>query len=247
MKLLINILGKRKLLDNKIKNDLHTEHGVIKKKDFNNKKNGIIKSHNGKKFLILKPNFKDLFDKIKRGPQIITLKDAGFIASQLGIMNGSKVLDCGSGSGAMTCFLANIAGSRGKIISVDKEKKFCEITRSNVDLFGFKNVKIICRDIKDFKDKGFDAANLDLPNPEKIMPVIKKCLKQGGMLSVYVPNTTQVTSFLDKMDKSFKLLGVYEIIKRKWKTGKGIMRPESKNMHTGFVIILRYLEGLQND
>ncbi len=241
MKLLIDKKGKRKIFPENIDKDLHTHHGVIKKEVFNKTREGRIKTHNGEELLVLNPNFKDLFDNIRRGPQIITLKDAGFIASQLGISKDSKVLDCGGGSGAMTYFLANTAK---KVISVEKKKKFAELIKKNIKMFGFRNVEVINKDIKEgIKEKGFDAINLDLPYPEKKLSVIIESLKTGGMLSIYLPNMTQVINFLKKAEKyeSLKKISVNELVRRRWKTGKGIMRPK-KTIPTGFIIILRKIQ-----
>ncbi|MDD5499927.1 MAG: methyltransferase domain-containing protein, partial [Candidatus Nanoarchaeia archaeon] len=166
MKLLINN-EYRKLLPDKLEKDINISQGIIKKNEYNKIKEGIIKTHKGSKLLIKKPDFKDLFMNIKRGPQIITLKDAGIIASSLGIMKDFMVLDCGGGSGALTCFFANITGSKGKIISIEKKPEFCKIIKKNAELFGFKNVQIINKDLDDYSQrKKFDAMNLDLPNPQ---------------------------------------------------------------------------------
>ncbi len=40
-----------------------------------------ISTHKGEKYIVLKPNFVDYYEKMKRGPQIITLKDAGIISA----------------------------------------------------------------------------------------------------------------------------------------------------------------------
>ena len=49
-----------------------------------------------------------MFENIERGPQIITLKDAGIISAFTGISSGFRVVEAGSGSGALTSYLANL-------------------------------------------------------------------------------------------------------------------------------------------
>jgi len=243
MKLLLNKDIKR-MYGDKINSDININQGIIKKSDFNSKKE-IITTHKGVKILKINPNFRDLFFKIKRGPQIITLKDAYYIAGELGLSSGSIVLDCGGGSGSITCVFANIVGSKGKVHSIERKKDFAELIKKNVDLFGLKNVKVVNSDIKDLKIKvSFDAINLDLPNPSDALDFIKTNLKNGGMLSVYTPNTTQMTDFVNiAKEHNLILLNACELIKRDWKVDGIICHPKFNMLgHTGFILIFRKLE-----
>lgn len=246
MKLLINNEFK-KIYPNTILQDLNITHGIIKKKDFNSKKE-IISSHTNKKFILKKADFKDLFFNIKRGPQIITYKDACFIAFQLGLMKGFNVLDCGGGSGALTCVFANMVGSKGKVVSVEKNKKFYEIINENAKLFGFKNIKIINSDLNELKIKTrFDAINFDLPNPWDFAKKANELLKNGSRLTVYVPNTTQLSKSKTVFEQNnFMLEHVFELILREWNVNELICRPKFNNLgHTGFIMCFRKLKGVK--
>src|SRR3989338_8720801 len=106
-KVLMNKYGKRFLVKDTSK-DMHTQFGYFNKKDLK-AKSGKIKTNTGKEFTIFNPFFIDLYRKIKRDAQIIPLKDIGLIVSETGVNNKSKVVDAGAGSGALACFLANIA------------------------------------------------------------------------------------------------------------------------------------------
>ena len=156
MKLLINNDYKR-IYPDRLEEDLNISAGIIKKNEYNGLKEGIIKTHKGKEFILAVPDFKDLLMNIKRGPQIITLKDAGFIASQLGLNENSVVLDCGGGSGSATCVFANIAK---KVVSVEKNPEFAKMIRKNAEFVGLKNVDVFNADLNDFKGGQFDAINL---------------------------------------------------------------------------------------
>ncbi|MDD4352953.1 MAG: methyltransferase domain-containing protein [Candidatus Nanoarchaeia archaeon] len=241
MKLLINNSYK-KIYSDKIDQDLNISEGVIKKEEYNSITDGLIKTHKGKNFLIKNPDFKDLLFSIKRGPQIITLKDAGFIASNLGLMNGFRVLDCGGGSGSISCFFANIVGKKGKVISVEKNEKFCEIIKSNVKLFGFENIEVINKDLSEYSSKKlFDAINIDLPNPWDYSNKISSLLKNGSRLTLYIPNTTQLThSQQDFCAKGFKLEHVFELILREWDVNDLVCHPKFDMLgHTGFIMCFR--------
>ena len=94
MKLLLS--EQKKFLVKDTSKDFHTRDGTIKSKDFNKSK---VKTNKKVEFSILDPQFIDFYEKIKRGAQIISLKDIGAIITETGINKESKVLDAGSGSG----------------------------------------------------------------------------------------------------------------------------------------------------
>lgn len=244
MKLLLNSEYKKIYQDN-LNQDLNINYGMIKKEEYNSINEGLIKTHKGKNFLIKKPDFKDLLFSIKRGPQIITLKDAGFIASHLGLMQGFRVLDCGGGSGSISCFFANIVGKKGHVVSVEKNEKFCEIIKNNAKLFDFENVEVINKDLLDYSSKKlFDAINIDLPNPWDYSDKINSLLKNGSRLTIYAPNTTQLTRSQKEFSvKGFKLDHVFELILREWDVNDLVCHPKFNMLgHTGFIMCFRKIE-----
>ncbi len=235
------LIGKERefLIKTKSQNSISTDKGIIDTKGI--KEGKVVETHLGEKFLVSKPNFYDLFSRIKRGPQIIRLKDGAYIAFRLGVMQGDKVLDCGGGSGAMTLILANIVGPNGKVVSVEKNDKFCKIIEENSKLMGFKNIKIINSEIKDVKGGPFDAMNIDLPSPWNHLKKIDELLRPGGMISFYTPNTTQAQR-LKKEIKNYRFEGMYEIIEREWKLNGEICHPKFHMLgHTGFISFYRKL------
>ena len=122
-KILITRYGKKFFVKDLTK-DFHTQFGFIKAKDLKRKDGSKIKSNKGKRFFIFSAGFIDNYSKISRGPQIIPRKDIGVIISETGINNKSKIVDSGTGSGALACFLANIAG---KVVSYEIRKDFFKI------------------------------------------------------------------------------------------------------------------------
>ena len=59
----------------------------------------------------------EIFRKLSRGPQIVTLKDAGIIAAYTGLSPGDLVVDAGSGSGFLAIFMGNIVRPEGRVVS----------------------------------------------------------------------------------------------------------------------------------
>ncbi len=239
MKMLIDEQG-RKLFVEQGK-DIHTHKGVIKKQKLKDGK--IVKTNTGKRFLVLEPNFVDLFEKIRRGPQIITLKDAGIISAHTGICSGWKIAEAGSGSGALTCYLANLVKPNGKIYSYEKRKDFLKIAKNNVEKFGLsKFVKFKNKSISEISEKNLDLVVLDLPNPWNFFKKIEKAVKKGGFLVVYVPTINQIINSCKSLENTlFKVFKVCEVIEREWKVGTAT-RPQNNQLgHTGFLIFSRKL------
>ena len=237
-KVLMNKLGKRFLVKDTDK-DMHTQFGYFKKEDLK-AKNGRIKTNTGKEFAIFSPFFIDLYKKIKRDAQIIPLKDIGLIVSETGVNNKSKVVDAGAGSGALACFLANIAK---EVTTYEIREDFIKIVESNIKFLSLKNIKIKNKNIYDgIDEKNVDLITLDLPEPWKALESADKSLKAGGFLVSYSPTIPQVMDFVNYLRKNenFAYLKTSEIIEREWEVEERKVRPRSQAIgHSGFLSFAR--------
>jgi tRNA (adenine57-N1/adenine58-N1)-methyltransferase len=143
--------------------DYHCSFGVIKKEDI---EKGFGKTNTDVSFNIFEPTFIDVYEKIKRLAQIIPLKDIGTIIANTGINKNSIVIESGSGSGGLTCVLANVCK---KVYSYDIKKAHLDISQKNIKKLGFDNVKFNLQNIEeDFvldDNELADLAVLDLPQP----------------------------------------------------------------------------------
>lgn len=222
--------------------DYHTKHGIISKKNLL-KKAGSDVSVGKHEFIVLDPVFLDDYKRIKRLAQIITLKDIGAIIANTGITKDSIVLDAGSGSGALACFLSMLAK---KVITIDIDKKSVDVTVENVEGLGLKNVVVKQGDIynaKSIDEKNIDVFVLDVPEPWKAVKTAKKVLKIGGFLVIYLPNISQVQEFVKALPKEFLQEKTIEVIEREWAVDKKRTRPKTKDhAHTGFLTFVRRLK-----
>jgi len=236
-KTLMNKEG-NKFLVKDISKDLHTKFGFFNKKDLD-KKNTKIKSNTGKEFSVFTPSFIDIYRKIKRGAQVIPLKDIGLIVSETGINYESKVVDAGAGSGAVCCFLANIAK---EVITYEIREDFIDIVKINIKNLNLKNIKIKNKDIYEgIEEKNVDLIILDLPSPWKALGSAEKALKVGGFLVSYSPTIPQVMDFVNAVkEKNFAYIKTSEIIEREWEVDERKVRPKSQPMgHSGFLTFIR--------
>lgn len=239
-KILITKEGK-KFYAKDLNQDLHTQYGFVKKEELKKSKEGdLLKSNTGKEFFIFNPYFIDLYRKIKRNAQIIPLKDIGFIIAETGINKNSKVLDAGSGSGALACFLAGIAK---EIVTYEIREDFIEIVKSNIEFLKLKNIKIKNRNIYDeIDDKNIDVIILDLPEPWNAIENCSRALKPGGFLVSYSPSIPQISDFANaaRKNENFLYLKTVEITEREWEVEDRKVRPKSKGLgHSGFMSFAR--------
>lgn len=219
------------------KKDLQTDLGIIKESKLKKAKS-TIKTHLGNEFKVLEPNFLDMIKRIKRGPQIITKKDIGFIITESGITKDSFVLDAGTGSGYLAFFLSQYAK---KVISYEKRGDFFKLASENQKTLGIKNLKIKNKDIyKGIEEKNLNVIILDLPEPFRAVEHCYKALKEGGYLLAYLPTIPQVVDFINTAKKRFTIIKVAELLERTWTIDNQVVRPETQMLgHTAFLCLVR--------
>jgi len=238
-KVLINKQGNKFLIKD-LNKDFHTKFGYFKKEDLKEKIGSKIKSNTGKEFTIFNPYFIDLHKKIRRSAQIIPLKDIGLIVAETGINNKSKVVDAGSGSGALACFLANFVK---EVITYEIREDFIKIVEHNIKFLNLKNIKIENKNIYDgIDERNVDLIVLDLPEPWKAVDAAEKSLKIGAFLVSYSPTIPQSADFINKINnhENFVHVKTSEIIEREWEIDGRKVRPKSQAIgHSGFVSFVR--------
>jgi tRNA (adenine57-N1/adenine58-N1)-methyltransferase len=218
--------------------DFHTQSGVISMKDL--KRKGKVLSSTGKEFFIFSPKFIDHYLRISRSAQIVTLKDIGAIIADTGIDSTSSVVDAGSGSGALACFLAHIAK---EVTTYDIKDENLKIVRKNKAMLKLANLKVKKGDVYDrIDERNVDLVTLDLPEPGRALPNAMKALRPGGHLVVYNPQITQIADFVNQlaMHDGMMHIKTVELLERHWDIEGRKVRPKSSPFgHSGFLVISR--------
>ena len=218
-----------------------TPYGEIPRKDLlSSKKAYYTKTTKGERVLLLKPQYIDIYSRLKRGAQPINQKDCGLILAETLVGRESVVFDCGSGMGGLTCFLARYVK---KVFSMDCNEKHLKTVKENVKLLSLKNVEIINGNVYEGIpiQKKFDLMTIDVPEPEKVVSIAKKKLKLGGFFVAYCPQALQMHAVsLELKNQEFEVQTIKEVIVRKWAVEERILRPEHISLvHTGFLIFAR--------
>ncbi len=203
----------------------------------------VVYGKRGEKFFLLRPTLFDFLMKVERATQIIYPKDIGYILLKLGIGPDKIVLECGAGSGALTLAMAYMVGEKGKVISYEKEAKFLEIVKKNLQKVKLSE-RVILKNVEvkeKFDEKEVDAVFLDLKEPWFLIEASWQALKSGSTLGIIVPTTNQISQCLKILEKyPFVDIEVVEILVRKYKTNPERIRPEDRMVaHTGFLIFAK--------
>jgi len=224
--------------------ELHTHKGYVKADDIIGKRyGGVVTSHMGAKFYILRPTLKDYVRKFARRTQIIYPKDMGIIVSFSNIGPGSIVVEAGTGSGALTCFLAYHVRPSGKVYSYEIRQEFLERARENIKRAGLeKYVELKLKDIAEgIDERDVDAVVLDMPTPWLVVPQAYAALKGCGFFVSFSPTINQVERTVVELRRNgFVDVRAVEVIVRSWQAEEGRMRPRTLDIsHTGYLVFAR--------
>jgi tRNA (adenine57-N1/adenine58-N1)-methyltransferase len=197
----------------------------------------------GKSFLVMAPSLKDLLSTMERRAQIITPKDSFQVPSYLDIGSGSRVLEAGAGSGAMTLVLLHAVAPGGKVFTYETREDHAKVARRNVAMSPASscwNLRIgdIC---VDQLEKDFDAAMIDIPNPWDAVGNVISSLRIGGHLGCYIPNANQLErTVLAMRDARLAEVEPFETLHRSMVVHDGGVRPSSEMLgHTGYLVFAR--------
>ena len=221
---------------------LHTHAGIVKHKEIIGKRYGEkIHTHLGKVLWILRPSIEDfILNYIRRRTQIVYPKDSGFLIVRCGISSGSKVLEVGTGSGALTAVLANIVKPNGFIDTYEKRKEFYELAKSNLSKLGLDEY-VYFHNI-DFKDAEvpenyYDAAFIDGDSPWDIINKIWYSLKGGHTAAFIIPTYTQLEKLAPHLLGKFIDIKGQEINYRELILIPGRIRPQFQMIGYTAVIV----------
>lgn len=225
----------------------HTHRGFIEFDDVIGKSFGdMVTSNLHYHFFLLRPTVYDYVMKSLRSTQILYPKDIGIILVYSAVEPGSRVVEAGTGSGALATALANLIRPTGKVYSYDIRGEFQQRAARNLrraNLLDFVELKV--GDVTEgIEEQDVDAVILDLATPWLVIPKARGALKGGGILVSFSPTVEQVVKTVSALEEEgFVDVETVECILRRIKVKAGETRPETLMVgHTGYVTRARKTE-----
>lgn len=205
-------------------------------------------SSSGTQYQAMRPLLNDYLLSMPRGATIIYPKDSAVIVGYADIFPGSKVLEAGAGSGALSISLLRAIGPSGQLTSYEARDEFLENAKSNVkNYFGElpSNWELIHGRVEEAQFSGqFDRVIFDMLAPWDCLESAFQALIPGGVLCCYVATTTQLSKTAEaiKARGDFSEPESFETLLRSWHHEGLAVRPmHSMNAHTGFLLLTRKL------
>jgi tRNA (adenine57-N1/adenine58-N1)-methyltransferase len=218
----------------------HTHKGFIKLDELIGKEFGAtVKSSLGIEFTALKPSLTDYIMKSSRKTQITYPKDAALIVMFSGIGPGSRVVESGTGTGALTMALAHYVKPEGRVYSYELREEFQKNAEKNLkraNLLDFVELK--SGDVTaGIEERDVDAVILDLAVPWLVVPHAYEALKPSGTIVSFSPTIDQVVKTTEALkENNFVFIETVECIMRGMQVERGKTRPHTMMTgHTGYI------------
>nr|MDO8083384.1 tRNA (adenine-N1)-methyltransferase [Candidatus Sigynarchaeum springense] len=230
----------------------HTNWGVISHDGIIGKEFGDVytSTTSSVQFLLVKPLPHELATRFARKTQIVYPKDIGFVLVNAGIIPGSRVLEAGTGSGAMTMMLAAIAGGRlpGKVVSYEVVERHHEAAKRNIESAGLSGVTdlrlgsilepAIQQQLVD--EARFDACFFDMPSPWGAVGIAGRVLKPCGVFCSFSPVIEQVRKVHAALSAgNWFGIEALDVQLRTWQVKENATRPVSHGRHSGYLVFAR--------
>jgi tRNA (adenine57-N1/adenine58-N1)-methyltransferase catalytic subunit len=229
---------------------LHTHLGIIDVSSLIGMEYGAaVRTTEGKLIFLMEPTIHDFIMKSERKTQIVYPKDLGYIAARTGLKNGSKVVEVGTGSGALATFMASIVKPDGHVYSFDVNSEFIKIARRNLEKAGMdKYVTIHQHDPhQGLNIQDADVATVDLGDPWTVVDQVHATLKGGGAFVAICPTMNQIEKTAGELKKSgYADVDCVELMIRNIEAREGMTRPSMRMIgHTAYLVFARKVEKLR--
>lgn len=226
------------------KKSFHTHKGFIQLGELIGKEYGTrTASSMGVEFVALKPTLRDHVFKMLRKTQITYPKDIALIIMLSGAGPGSRVVEAGTGTGALTSALAFYVKPTGHVYSYEVRREFVETALKNLERAGVSEyVDVKNKDVTEgIDEREVDAVVLDMATPWLVVPHAYSALKGSGVLVSFSPTIDQVVKTVEAMkENEFVDIQTVECIMRRMQVERGKTRPETlMTGHTGYITVAR--------
>jgi len=222
----------------------HSHRGIVDLSELIGKPYGYeVRSTLGATLRAMPADYLDHLERIARRTQVIYPKDMAYIALMANVRSGSRVLECGTGSGALTSYLAGLVRPNGRVITYEVREDFQDNARRNIERLGLSEfVEFRLKDLTTGIDEsGLDSMVLDMATPWLVMAQAYGALRTGGRLVSFSPTINQVEKTVEEMRREgFVGIKAVELILRTYKVKVNETRPDMVMVgHTGYIVSAR--------
>jgi tRNA (adenine57-N1/adenine58-N1)-methyltransferase len=222
----------------------HTHKGFIKFDDLLGREYGsTIQSSLGFGFTALEPLLHDYIMKSARQTQITYPKDIALIVMFSGIGPGSRIVESGTGTGALTTALAHYVQPSGRIYSYEIRGEFQKTAQKNLTRAGLIDyVELKNKDVMTgIDERNVDSVILDLAVPWMVVPHAQTALKPCGTIVSFSPTIDQIVKTAEALkENSFVSMETIECLMRGMQVERGKTRPHTiMTGHTGYITFAR--------
>lgn len=219
----------------------HTHAGIVDLKSVVGKRFGdCVTTTMNERIAILKPTVLDFIMKSERRTQIVYPKDFAYIATRSGICSGSHVLECGTGSGALTTFFASLVAPTGFVRTFEEREDFFDVAGKNIGKAGMTDfVRMEKGNLKEatsIEDSIYDLVMLDTGDPWNLLEKAHYALKGSSFVFCICPTTNQLENVVAAMDNRFVDVECIEMMFRRMEARVGKTRPSTRMIgHTCYL------------
>jgi tRNA (adenine57-N1/adenine58-N1)-methyltransferase len=205
-----------------------------------------VATAHGKQYRAFRPTLEDFVLKMPRGAQVVYPKDIGPILVHADVFPGARVLEAGTGSGALTIALLRAVGPKGIVHTFDVREDFRDKALRNVERFAGADPNYGTLDSRlgdvyaDDIALDVDRVVFDLTEPWRALPLVERSLRPGGILCCYVPTVPQVERINEALAAGWDMRKTFETMYRGWTVDGLSVRPDHRMVaHTGFIVVAR--------
>ena len=244
--LIVDRRGRRYLVELQSAKSDQNHLGSFHHDDIIGEADGVrIRTSKGHALIVVKPGMADYIRIMPRVATVVYPKDIGAIITYGDIFPGARVLEAGTGSGAVTIALARAVGERGAVFSYDIREDMTRRAKANLSAFvpDHRHVSFESGDVYEcIRETDLDRIVLDLPEPWHVVRNAVRALVPGGVILCFLPTVLQVHALVTALEdaNTFGMIETTEIMMRTWSVRGRSVRPDHRMIgHTGFITTAR--------